>query len=116
MINIRKGVFETNSSSTHSLTICSAEEYDKFIKGEYYYDEFNDVFLTKEEVNRKFNEYLNDYEDEIGTDKAELFKDFLQYKYIYKYESFGEGYEDLYTSYTTKNGDRVVAFGYFGYD
>ncbi|WP_313584682.1 hypothetical protein [Lacrimispora sp.] len=26
---IRRGVFETNSSSTHSLTMCSEEEFEK---------------------------------------------------------------------------------------
>ncbi len=30
---IRRGVFETNSSSTHSLTMCSKKEYDEFEKG-----------------------------------------------------------------------------------
>ena len=30
---IRRGVFETNSSSTHSITMCSGEEYDKWCSG-----------------------------------------------------------------------------------
>ena len=30
-VQIRKNVFETNSSSTHSLVICSKDLYDKFI-------------------------------------------------------------------------------------
>lgn len=35
---IRQGAFETNSSSTHSLTICSSEEYTKWENGELYWD------------------------------------------------------------------------------
>lgn len=31
---VRFGVFETNSSSVHSLTMCSVEEYERFVKGE----------------------------------------------------------------------------------
>lgn len=29
-MQIRQGVFETNSSSVHSLTMCSSEEYKKW--------------------------------------------------------------------------------------
>lgn len=29
---IRRGVFETNSSSVHSLTMCSSDEYEKMGK------------------------------------------------------------------------------------
>ena len=32
-ITIRRGVFETNSSSTHSLTICTNESYEKKFSG-----------------------------------------------------------------------------------
>ena len=30
---IRKGVFETNSSSTHSLTICLKSDFDRWNRG-----------------------------------------------------------------------------------
>jgi hypothetical protein len=36
---IRRGVFETNSSSTHSITMCSIEEYEKWESGEVLLDE-----------------------------------------------------------------------------
>ena len=31
---IRKGTFETNSSSVHSLVMCNKSDYDKWEKGE----------------------------------------------------------------------------------
>ena len=31
---IRRGVFETNSSSTHSLTMCLKSDYDRWNRGE----------------------------------------------------------------------------------
>ena len=31
---IRKGTFETNSSSTHSLTMCMKDDYEKWCNGE----------------------------------------------------------------------------------
>ena len=51
-IQIRKGVFETNSSSTHTLVIASNEEYEKWQKGELYFDAFNEKFFDTE---------INDY-------------------------------------------------------
>lgn len=38
MIQIRMGVFETNSSSTHSLVIVNNDDLRKFIKGKLYYN------------------------------------------------------------------------------
>lgn len=43
MINIRKGVFETNSSSVHSLILCTADDYRAWVLGDkllnIYYDD-----------------------------------------------------------------------------
>lgn len=43
MLQIRNGLFETNSSSVHTMVLCSADDYDKWIKGELllnlYYDD-----------------------------------------------------------------------------
>ena len=30
---VRLGLFETNSSSTHSLIVCTKEEFTKFVNG-----------------------------------------------------------------------------------
>ena len=38
---IRRGVFETNSSSVHSLTMCSFDEFDKWVRGEVMFDTYN---------------------------------------------------------------------------
>ena len=37
MIQIRHNVFETNSSSSHSLVVCTKDEYIKFKKMELFY-------------------------------------------------------------------------------
>ena len=36
MKQIRRNIFETNSSSVHSLTLCMEEDYDRWKKGEIY--------------------------------------------------------------------------------
>ena len=53
---IRRGVFETNSSSTHSITMCSNKEYEKWENGEVLYWQDGDKFGTREEI---IEEYKN---------------------------------------------------------
>ena len=65
---IRIGVFETNSSSTHSLTMCSGDDYKKWEKGEILLNENWNIkkqFVTKEEAIQHLKEkgyYKNLYE------------------------------------------------------
>ena len=37
-VKVRKGVFETNSSSTHSLTMCLGTDFDEWKKGNMAFD------------------------------------------------------------------------------
>lgn len=90
---IRRGVFETNSSSTHSITMVSKEEYDKWKNGELLYDNWHDKLVEKTEEN---------CEDE----------DFKAYDEYFENE-YLETFED---KYTTKSGDVIVAFGKYGTD
>ena len=85
-------MFETNSSSVHSLCICTEEEFDAWKKSEIYYDYWNDKF-TKNSVN-KWNEDNQTYEG------------FFE-------ESWLETYEE---HFTTPSGDKMVAFGRYGRD
>ena len=42
MINIRKGVFETNSSSSHSLVVCNEETWLDFARGKLFYNNLHE--------------------------------------------------------------------------
>ena len=42
MRQIRKNVFETNSSSTHSITMCMKSDYDKWVSGELVWNRWGD--------------------------------------------------------------------------
>lgn len=86
MKQIRQGVFETNSSSTHSLTICTEEDYNKFINGQLMYD---------------CGELVEPDEDNEELCNIDNFS--------YDYEIFEE-------HFTTPSGDNMVAFGYYGHD
>ena len=53
---IRRGVFETNSSSTHSITMCSGEEYDKWCSGNLLFWVGKKKFGTKEDIIEELKE------------------------------------------------------------
>lgn len=116
MKTIRRGVFETNSSSTHSISIVAKEDYDKWSDGELL--KSYDRFVTKEEAIEeiKKDEYFNKNYKNFDFSNEEEVNDLLK-EWDYKsYEDYGNDYEYFSKSYKTKNGDEVVAFGYYGYD
>jgi hypothetical protein len=117
---IRKGVFETNSSSTHSITLCSKEEYDKWNNGELFLDKSwraEKKFITKEEAieklkNNKYNSY-----DNLDFDNEEKIVEAMRKEELYTPEDYFDEYlESFESTYITKSGEEVIAFGQYGYD
>lgn len=108
---IRRGVFETNSSSTHTLTMCKESEYDKWKDGELFFSDWNGDFISKEEYKELLKKKCScDREDE-DFEESDCYCDteYLSYdRYWDKYGSEYETFED--------NLDGIVAFGYYGYD
>lgn len=88
---IRRGVFETNSSSVHSLTIVNKETFEKFKSGEL------KMTWSKEFIDKSHP----DFEDED----------------IIEYDNLGYGdYETFEKTHVTEGGETIVAFGYYGHD
>lgn len=114
MITLRRGTFETNSSSTHSLTVCSKSDYDAWLNGDMYWDRWNEELISKEEVEKKYKEHC-EYEKAHGNEPdkfeywAERFYTFEKYQYYIDMETYE-------VNYTSKSGDELVIFGYYGYD
>ena len=109
---IRRNVFETNSSSTHSLTICTKAEHEAWRNGEVYLNEgWNNLkqFITKEEA----IEYLKS--KGITFENSGEVKETLEEEGIYAIDNYKDDYETFKLEYTTPNGDEIVAFGYYGY-
>lgn len=127
MKQVRNNVFECNSSSTHSLTMCLKNEYDDWKHGKLYLNEggycsysiYKDKnFITKDEAidiltDSKYPETeLN--ENELSDD---MFEDILKENCIYTYDNYWNCYlEDFESEFTTIHGDTVIAFGQFGYN
>lgn len=117
MFKIRKGLFETNSSSTHSLTMCSEEDYYKWENGELFFNSWEEQFYNKEDmindiIKRSHGaETLSDISEEKFNKTIE---DYGFYAYDrYWDDEYLEGFSD---TYTTKSGETIVAFGKYGYD
>lgn len=116
MRSIRIGVFETNSSSTHSLTMCSSEDYSRWQKGEVYLNDWHanlPKFCTKDEAIKFLADKNNTFYSEEYSDE----NDWLKENEIYTFENFfRDDMEDFHDEFTTKSGEKVIAFGYYGHD
>lgn len=120
---VRRSVFETNSSSVHSITMCSRETYSKWKKGELYKDYWEGIFKTREEIieelktEKIFGTEKLLYGDVDWDDIDEVNRIIALEDWVTKdqYDDNME-YETFYDTYTTSGGEEVVAFGYFGHD
>lgn len=151
MKTIRLGTFETNSSSTHSITMCMENEYQDWLDGKKYFCENEGRIVDAEErmeiLKRHIIQDRLEYDWEKGTCeykgviqtiscKEDLFttenlnelteEDVEKWlednydRYIVPC-TFEEYYQDLELEtycerYTTPNGEKIVAFGYYGND
>ena len=97
---IRRVVFETNSSSVHSLTMCMESDFNKWVAGELVWNRWGNELVP---ITDKIKKSIEEDEREYLT-----YEQFNDYDYI-DYETF----ED---SYTTPNGETVKSFGYYGHD
>lgn len=97
--NIRYGVWETNSSLSHSLIIMSKEEYDTLMKMDaddnYKWDTWDDKWVTAEKAST-----VDDDWDE----------------WRYRDSYFSEYGEYEIKSFTTEHGDQVVGISYASED
>lgn len=117
MKQIRKNVFETNSSSTHSMVIVEENDYDRWLDGTLWYDANEEKFVEKEEMEKRvaecekeFKENYPNEEFDVGEFRHELpmtFEDYRDYHYNLETDT---------THYTTKNGDKIVIIDSYGYD
>ena len=125
MKTVRLGTFETNSSSTHSITMCMESDYEKWKNGEMYWHRWNDELVSKEEVEKEMaklrEEFIADNPDfdENNEEWKEKLEQYInEDKTYYTYEEFNDydyiEYETYVDKYNTPNGDTVVAFGYYG--
>ena len=141
MRTMRNSVFETNSSSTHCLTICSESEFNDYVEGRSWYCRDDEkLFTAKEmydyigkkddsdedeseplpeferfcEILKKLNRSSYDYDDsDLAEDELNM-KQLLHDYSFYPYKDCCPDYES-FEQYATVGGVKVVAFGYYGF-
>lgn len=129
MIQIRRSIFETNSSSTHSMSICTSDVYDKWMRGEMVHQKSTNDFYTRDELVNVFNNrsyYSSEYKEKLITKLTNLewgseeLIEFLIDQGLYDFNSWcgfveDMGYEPYTRKYQSPSGDNIVIFGYSGY-
>lgn len=103
MLQIRQGIFETNSSSVHALTFFTKDQYDGLVNGDLYYDRWTGKILTEDEA---LAEGMNEKE----------FHRMINAGNISEYASEYLGGEGYFGTETTPDGHQVYYMTYFGRD
>lgn len=145
MLQVRQGVFETNSSSTHTLNICTQEEFDAWTAkdsdicfvgdawGDFGPSKFNGAkFVTKQEVldraieankeheNEEHGRYYRPYDIEHffeqPEDKWYLESDAVDNNVYLSKDYESDTLEYYESKFTTPSGDKMIAFGMYGQD
>lgn len=101
---IRNRVFETNSSSTHSITMCMKSDYDKWKNGELYFLECKEKFVTKEERDEILRKYV--LEGKLGinfNEKTITFKGTTVH-----YKDYEDKYKKMELFYTKENLEEIT--------
>ena len=128
---IRRGVFESNSSSTHTLTIMMKEDYDKWLDADgklYLYDsdfpyEFRDKsekpekgkLYSREEAIR-FLKIANPDVDYSDYDDEAIACELYDLSFRVPEDDERRNLEPYEATYTTPSGDTIVVFGGYGYE
>ena len=145
MKQIRCNVFETNSSSTHTLAICTEDEYKKWQEGKMLFNKWNETFIknsiniTKQdriEAEERYNTYKGKYYKD-WSELTEAERDEYTYNYIaqqrrqeksFSFEEDGltyqefmqncnnDGLETETSHYTSPSGDKLVITCAYGYN
>lgn len=136
MYQIRQGVFETNSSSTHSMCICTEDEFTNFSCNKAVWDKNSETIIPTNKITRNYITRAKEY---YKTQQTTFMKDWdslpeeaqlefmvSQFDQSYKgdwlfegktfYKDWGTGFERFEEHFTTPSGDKMVAFGEYGYD
>lgn len=121
-MQIRRGVFETNSSSVHSITMCTGSDFDRWTDGELLFWEDEKKFGTREEIieDLKKSTWYDGklrYPD-INWDDKDQVSDIFNDENIKTFNQYfqNDWFETYWEAYTTPGGENVVAFGYYGHD
>lgn len=102
-MQIRNGLFETNSSSVHSLVLARTNVFNKWVKGEVLFNPETEEFCAFENIPEK---------DKRRVYEAHEMEDIWDCPWLTYEEYFGRTELETFE----EEGFGVTAFGYYGYD
>lgn len=131
MYQIRNGVFETNSSSTHSMCICTEDDFAGFKCNKAVWDKNKGKITPITKITRNYVSRAKDYYE---SQKTSFMKDWdnlseeSQLEFIVSefdqtyagdwlfegktfYKDWGREYNTFEDHFETPSGDQMVAFG-----
>lgn len=128
MRQVRRNIFETNSSSVHSLTICKREDYEGWkTDGTYMYKDSDGVhFVSRDEAIEQYNFFCPVMRNYLGLDPIdtdymtdEEIDEKLARMRMFSYESWEKKYDEDFETYAERvnidsSGDYFI-FGYYGH-
>ena len=118
---IRQGVFETNSSSTHAVAIISDDEYKQYQSGELRLSRHGELISIQEykkeqreqiELARKKFESNENLKTSYGGNFDKYWEK-VKTSYMYEYD---ENQMDVEHAEKVINGEKVHAISVYGYD
>ena len=129
MKQVRSNTFETNSSSTHSICMCTKDQYDSWASDwdsleadSVLYSNCKEKLVTVEEVIKDVNSYrevvkLSDVIDVNSPEHDDAIESLRDDGYM-TCNDFDDYTEDdsYYEEFVTPGGETVVAFGNYGWD
>lgn len=112
---IRQGVFETNSSSTHAVSVCTKQQWDDYLAGKLWMN--NDLNLLPEEDAKEANaQIISDAKNRAAKGGWTFDESDYDYELYYPYDDMYENNYDWFNEKFTLNGNEIVAYGYYGTD
>ena len=119
MIQVRNNVFETNSSSVHSICLCSKDVYNRWAESRSEIEE-NSYLWDKYSGNMiPIGEILSEIPMTFDEAKRINFSCLpARYYTVERYDGYmsDQWFEEYHTETTSPSGDEMVAFGYYGHD
>ena len=122
MIQIRKNTFETNSSSTHSITISTASEFRDLKAGKLYVadTEVWDLADARNWLDEYSHEKIAEFDEYLRIEDYDSINDMLEEECIISYAEWkrrikNQGLEVYEKHFITPRGDDMVAWGRYGY-
>lgn len=118
MVKYRLGMFESNSSSTHSMIIGTEDDYKKWENGEMLYDRYNThSFCTKEEAIDFLRGYSWYKDINFDTIDPDLLNEYLEDEGFIDWNWLdSDELEHDYNEFITPNGEKICVTCRYGWD